>query len=101
MATTVIGWVGNVQERQIGVTLSPPEVVARLRANLDPEPGLGQQWGYRLSRRHRFFGQVSPTSFRIRKWWGGRRLDDPKLVGTIHADPTGSLITFEVKPALW
>lgn len=81
------------------VSIPAPEVSTRLQAELDPEPAQGRRWGYWLSRHHQFFGQVTANSFRIYKWWGGQRLDDPVLVGTIQPDGSGSLIAFEIMPA--
>jgi hypothetical protein len=101
MPSNVVNLLGGLPSGQMRVTVPPSEVVARLQAKLDPDPPLGRRWGYWLTRKYRFYGQVNSVSFRIHKWWNGRRLDDPALVGTIKPDGAGTLLSFEVQPAKW
>jgi hypothetical protein len=102
MPSNVVNLLGGLPGGQMRVTVPPSEVVARLQAELDPDPPVGGAWGYALYRgKYRFYGSVDSSSFRIRKWVNRRRPDDPALVGTIRPDGAGSLITFEVRPAKW
>jgi hypothetical protein len=99
MPSNSVNLVGGLRGGEMRVSIPPDEVTTRLQAELDPEPPVRGIWGYRLYRKHRFYGRAALDSFCIRQWSLMRRLDDPVLMGTICPDGEGSIIRFEVRPA--
>jgi len=98
MGSNAVTWLAGVRPRTLRVAVPPAEVGARLRAGLDPDPPMGERWGYRMGRRHRFHGEATPAAFRVRRWAGGQRPDGPVLLGTVGADGSGAVVSFRVRP---